>query len=286
MASDPVISVIVPFHDSATWLDACLHSLTTQDIDDHLFEIIAINNNSTDHSVAIVRKYPKVILISETIQGSYAARNTGLRHAKGRIAAFTDADCVAAHDWLSRMISAFDDEKISVVLGTRILTADNIILKLWSLYEKHKEILILNGNDSSRFYGHTNNMAVRRSAIEHHGYFHEIERGADTVMVRNIVKNEGVDALRYCQNTRVTHLEIVSGRSVLAKLFLYGRSSKFYRSMANAQPLTFTQRWDVYRQTIRDERLSRLQSLLLFAFLLIGMTFWTGGVISAALSGT
>ncbi len=73
------ISVIVPVHNEEKYIGECIESLLKQSVPAD--EIIIINNNSTDNTVAIVKKYP-VKLLNEKKQGITFARNKGLNIAK------------------------------------------------------------------------------------------------------------------------------------------------------------------------------------------------------------
>ncbi len=71
------ISVIVPFLNEEKYIEQCLDSLLNQDKEPAEFELIFIDNNSTDSSVAIVSKYKKVTLLHEGKSHAYASRPTG-----------------------------------------------------------------------------------------------------------------------------------------------------------------------------------------------------------------
>lgn len=101
MMTSPFVSVIIPVYNDAYRLRRCLHALLGQTYS--AFEIIVVDNGSADFSdvQALVAAYPNATLTTESIPGSYAARNAGIACAKGDILAFTDADCLPAADWLA-----------------------------------------------------------------------------------------------------------------------------------------------------------------------------------------
>lgn len=90
----PKLSVIVPVYNVENYLPACLDSILCQTYSD--FEIILINDGSTDTSGKICKDYaacdPRIRLIQQLNGGLSAARNIGLDHAKGDLIAFIDSD--------------------------------------------------------------------------------------------------------------------------------------------------------------------------------------------------
>jgi len=82
-----IFSVIVPVFNTGAYLDRCMSALLEQDYPRSDYEIIAIDNGSTDDSLERLSRYP-VTVIRESKRGSYAARNAGLRTASGRLLAF------------------------------------------------------------------------------------------------------------------------------------------------------------------------------------------------------
>ena len=111
-------SVIVPVYNDAERLARCLGALEAQTYPRSAFEIIVVDNGSTDDLAQVVRRFPDVRLLSEPIPGSYAARNRGLAAASGAVIAFTDSDCVPDPDWLMNGITALlGDRECGLVAG-------------------------------------------------------------------------------------------------------------------------------------------------------------------------
>ena len=98
MINTPDVSVIVPVYNVEKWLRKCVDSILSQTYVD--FELILINDGSKDRSLEICREYEltddRVKVIDGPNRGSSAARNTGLKQAKGQWIIFCDSD-----DWLS-----------------------------------------------------------------------------------------------------------------------------------------------------------------------------------------
>ncbi len=93
MNSTP-ISVIIPFYNAAPWLDRCLDSVINQDLKD--YEIICVNDGSTDGSLAIAENYAgrhqNITIINQQNLGLSNARNRGMAAAHGNYIMFVDGD--------------------------------------------------------------------------------------------------------------------------------------------------------------------------------------------------
>ena len=116
MQDQPFVSIIVPVFNGEKTIEKCIQSLLNLHYPKDKYEIIIVDNNSTDNTRQIVEKYP-VKLLLETKRGSYAARNTGIKAAKGDFLAFTDSDCIADENWLKHLIKNFDDDEVGGVGG-------------------------------------------------------------------------------------------------------------------------------------------------------------------------
>lgn len=87
-----MISVVIPLYNKEAIIKKSLESVLTQDYDD--FEVIVVNDGSTDKSVEIVQSIhdPRITLIEQENGGPSKARNTGVKNAKGEWILFLDAD--------------------------------------------------------------------------------------------------------------------------------------------------------------------------------------------------
>ena len=102
------VSVVVPVHNAAPYLQACLESLTVQGIK---CELILVDDGSTDNSAAICRKFlardgVDVMLVTTACLGVSHARNIGIEHASGEFIAFCDADDMYMPGAIGRMHAA------------------------------------------------------------------------------------------------------------------------------------------------------------------------------------
>lgn len=105
------LSVVIPCYNEADTIAACLDGLVHQKTD--VAEIIIVDNNSSDNTVKIIKKYQAkhnyIRLLREKKQGVQFARNTGLNAAKSDIIARIDADTIVEKDWSSQLLDFYAD---------------------------------------------------------------------------------------------------------------------------------------------------------------------------------
>jgi len=107
------VSVVIPVYNEEKYIGPCLESLEKQI--DKPNEIIIVDNNCTDNTIEIVKKYMNSLplkIIKEKKQGLVFARNTGFNKAKGDILARCDADSVLPPNWIKKIKENFSKNKI------------------------------------------------------------------------------------------------------------------------------------------------------------------------------
>jgi lipopolysaccharide/colanic/teichoic acid biosynthesis glycosyltransferase/glycosyltransferase involved in cell wall biosynthesis len=109
------VSVIIPAFNAAGTIQNCLNALKIQQgIDPSDFEVIVVDDGSTDNTAAICKANKSVCLIQqEGPKGASTARNNGIKVAQGSLICFTDADCEPTPTWLSNLIQPFSDLSIA-----------------------------------------------------------------------------------------------------------------------------------------------------------------------------
>ncbi len=117
MKIKPYVTIIIPLYNDKDRISNCIAALVKQSYPSERYEIIVVDNNSTDNSVAVVEKYPVKILYEKDIQSSYAARNRGIKAALGEIIAFTDSDCTPVHGWVSEGVKALQENNADIASG-------------------------------------------------------------------------------------------------------------------------------------------------------------------------
>jgi glycosyltransferase involved in cell wall biosynthesis len=103
--SNPCVSVIVAAYNSADFLPRCLEALQAQTFRD--FETLVVNSSQENRTAEIVARFPGVRFFQSPERlFPHAARNVGAAMAKGKLFAFTDADCQADPHWLEELLAA------------------------------------------------------------------------------------------------------------------------------------------------------------------------------------
>ena len=139
LSSKPFVSVIIPVYNDEYGIQDTLTSLLQQDYPPDRWEVIVVDNNSTDQTRNVAQLLLKHInnsqLTTETKQSSYAARNKGIALAKGKIIAFIDSDITVAHDWITKGVDDIIRQNADYV-GCRIkmIASDNP--SIWELYNQ------------------------------------------------------------------------------------------------------------------------------------------------------
>jgi glycosyltransferase involved in cell wall biosynthesis len=113
------ISVVIATYNRAELLRECLYSLADQTFPPEYFEVIVINDGSTDNTSLILDKFERdyrtsFVRLDQSNKGVSAARNAGIASAKGDIVAFTDDDCILPPNWLKKMDDLWRNEGADV----------------------------------------------------------------------------------------------------------------------------------------------------------------------------
>jgi glycosyltransferase involved in cell wall biosynthesis len=115
--SKPSISVVIPVYNCKSTIAGCLDSLSGQDHPS--YEVVVVDDGSTDGTVEICKTYPVVRIVSVENGGPSKARNIGSKMAQGEIVAFTDGDCIADSQWLKELENGFISPEVAGVGGNQ-----------------------------------------------------------------------------------------------------------------------------------------------------------------------
>jgi len=118
----PAISVVIPAYNEEKYLPNCLKALKKQTFREY-FEIIVVNNNSTDNTEAIAKSF-RVKLIRESRQGLIFSKQAGCQKAQSEIIAVLYADNIPPPDWLRTTNSRLKNPKLAAVTGPYLMPAN------------------------------------------------------------------------------------------------------------------------------------------------------------------
>jgi glycosyltransferase involved in cell wall biosynthesis len=154
------ISIVIPVYNEANQLSTCLEAIASQSTKP--YEVIVVDNNSDDDSLAIAKKYSFVKVLEENRQGVVHARATGYDYCSGDIIARIDADSILPADWLANIEAVFSDPSIDGVSGVALYynVSFDYIFNAIDLYFKRK----LSRQMENHMYLWGANMAMRKRA--------------------------------------------------------------------------------------------------------------------------
>jgi glycosyltransferase involved in cell wall biosynthesis len=158
------ISIVIPVYNEEQHLAACLEAISRQTVKP--FEVLVVDNNSTDATVTVARSFPFVTVLSEKRQGVVYARDRGFNQARGDIIGRIDADTVISQNWVATIEQLFKAAPGKAQLGA-VSGAVSYYDLPWQESIARLDLTfrqwIANGMGRDVFlYG--SNMAVRRSA--------------------------------------------------------------------------------------------------------------------------
>jgi glycosyltransferase involved in cell wall biosynthesis len=120
----PVASVIIPTRNRCALLRELIESLWKQTLDPAKFEIIVMDNQSSDGTAEMMAELQRIspsalaFHVMKENKGPIHSRNAGARMARGPILAFTDSDCRATPKWLERGLEPFNAPDVAFVSGS------------------------------------------------------------------------------------------------------------------------------------------------------------------------
>ncbi|MEG2514658.1 MAG: glycosyltransferase [Bacteroidaceae bacterium] len=158
--SNPLLSIIVPVYNVELYVSKCIESILSQEFEN--FELILVNDGSTDASLSVCQKYAaldkRIKIITQNNMGLSGARNTGLANIKGNFVGFVDSD-----DWIeatmyNNLISSCIEESADIACCGRKLVYSATSIKellaatsrsVWTAKEGLARLFTWDGIDSS-----------------------------------------------------------------------------------------------------------------------------------------
>lgn len=137
MKETPMVSIIIPARNEAKTLQSCLQSAARQIYPADSFEIIVVDDHSTDATFGIAAimgtRYSNIRIITSAGEGKKAALDTGIQKARGEIILQTDADCYLPKSWLPHMVAQFQPNTALVSGPVEVRWGDKWLERFQSL---------------------------------------------------------------------------------------------------------------------------------------------------------
>ena len=239
------VSVVIPTYNRKDLLKDCLESLFNQNYPKDMYEIIVVNDGSTDGTEEVLEEYEKKSpcrfkWFTQQNRGSYAARNLGIENAEGEIICFIDDDCIADRNWIKNLVKCFSDEEVGGVGGKNIAHAPETIVGRYAkknILLDYQKRLALN-SQGYLFHIITSNAAYKRNVLRKIRGFDTNFRSGGDIDLSIRVQLEGFK-LKYCPEAVVYFKHRTTIKGLLKQFYGYSkgriRLHKKYRK--NYSPL-------------------------------------------------
>lgn len=220
------VSVAVCVYNRADFIEKCLNSLVSQDFND--YEVIVIDDGSTDKTSEILKKYKKKgkvkVYRNEERLGIARSRNMGAEKSDLEIIAFTDSDCMAEKNWLKELVKSFEiDPKIAIV-GGAILNGP--VKNYWTLANKGVYKIASESGYVERV--NTANAAFRRNFLSENRFDEDLRYGAEDTGISARAKKEG-HKIYFQSEAKVTHFHPDTFTGAVKQQFFRGAANFHFR---------------------------------------------------------
>lgn len=232
----PLVNIIVPVHNGAKTIGACIESLMAQEYPSDRYSITVVENRSVDNTAEVVSSYP-VRLLRTTQRGPAAARNLGVQSVESEIVAFTDADCVAEPTWLSRLVAPYANPQVGGVAG-QIVAYEHAGRTLVEIFSDKYSPLINFVNSEDQFLPnlYTANASYRRHLLLDVGGFDpDMLTGEDVELSWRVQLQKGV-RLVYASDAIIQHRHRADEKSLSRQYWHYGFGEILLDTLFGKQP--------------------------------------------------
>jgi len=177
------VSIIIRTKNEARWIGPCLREVYEQDYDN--FEIIIVDNESTDGTLDIIKQFDVKIISIENYLPGYAL-NEGIRASNGKFIVMISGHCIpATSSWLSKLISNFEDNNVAGVYGRQLPMS-------FSSPQTKRDLLITFGLDrrihKKDSFFHNANSVIRRSIWDEIPYDENVTNIEDRIWAAKVLE--------------------------------------------------------------------------------------------------
>lgn len=282
------ISVIIPTRNRADYLNKALESIVKQTISDSLFEVIVVDNGSSDNTKEVVESYSDKIknirYVLEEKPGLHNGRHCGLFNSKGEILIYADDDIIAFPNWIQAVYNRFKQNDEAVLIGGKNIPKFEVIppkwlLKMWNRKKESMNVIgplsiIDQGEDvkycdPSLVYGC--NFSIRKDVLLEIGGFHPDVMPKDLVLfmgdgetfVTSEIKRKGYKAI-YDPEASVHHY-VIADRMKLSYFYQRGFQegiSQSFKKIRNNPELKYRNQLSVRYNWTKNKLILLIKSLI------------------------
>ncbi|MDC0335581.1 glycosyltransferase family 2 protein [Pseudodesulfovibrio sp.] len=274
------ISLIIPVYNAADHLEECLKAVTSQDYPD--YEVVVVDDCSTDNSREIVGKYPVRVVVMPVNSGASAARNAGVQEAKADYLVLVDSDVVLAPDSLTRLKQSHDlRPDMAIIVG--VYSENSAHLGVVSDYKNLDLVYRGASSEELKKYAASYCISLYKNTYLEAGGFDETLTGATA---------EDIDfGLRVCKGERLVFNDRSIAVDHLKRYSLWGMlRTNYYRLISMARirhtaevPLEVSSNSSI--EPILNLFLPMLTTLLAFGWLTSVLSLWPLAAVSAFFLG-
>ena len=185
--SEPRFSIVIPAYDEENYIAASLSSLSRQDFTGR-FEIIVVDNNSSDNTAAVARSFGATVIF-QPVRGVCQARQSGTECASGAIVVSADADTVYPPEWLSTIDRWFRSHPTGVGVGGPCYFHGGPTWGLWLQRILFGTVALVQRMGGPVVYITATNFAFRRMAFP--GYDLRLTQGGDELDLLRKLRRRG-----------------------------------------------------------------------------------------------
>jgi cellulose synthase/poly-beta-1,6-N-acetylglucosamine synthase-like glycosyltransferase len=164
----PSVSIVVPAYNAAATMQECLRALNDQTWPRDRYEVIVVDDGSTDATNTIARQGADQVL-RQANSGAAVARNAGIAQSHGAIVLFTDADCAPARDWIEKMLAPLASPEIAGSKGVYRTRQTNLVARF--IQVEYEDRYDHTARKEYVDFIDTYAAGYRRTALEHVGGF-------------------------------------------------------------------------------------------------------------------
>lgn len=269
------VSIIIPTFNRRKSLQRMLDSLFAQTFPQENFEIVLVNDGSTDDTERTIldlkKSHPNICYIKQLNKGIASARNNGINNSKGDIIGFTDDDCIVDPSWIQNAVESFKNNELCGVQGMTLPESpidkkklifhyvhavkntgkeDTISYQTCNIFYRKKHLIEIDGFDEKLRYGSDDDIAFR---LIRKGYkikfdknvlvYHEVRYQNLFDYISKKLKRDGYLPLFYKKNPEYRDrifLKVFARRSHIYPVFAIGTIILYLLNVDITIPLIFT----------------------------------------------